>query len=1061
MSIRLGIDIGAVGIKAALVLASERVEPILAREGARELLGVLGTPTADGQAVLVAKPRRTRGRPLDTAGELLEAITTFVPVEQIAQLGLTGSGGAMVAEVLDASICNEFQACTRAIDALHRHVRTVFEIGGEASRYIRCEPDPASGVLGILDYGTNGDCAAGTGAFLDQQASRLQFAVEDIGDIVAQAERAAQIAGRCSVFAKSDMIHAQQKGYGPAEVLRGLCNAVARNFRTAVVRGRTPVAPIALVGGVSANTAVVQALHEIFELSDGELFVPEAAESLGAVGAALLAGETAEGQEVGISERLRRLRAASEGDGYAFPTMRPLSMERVKLLRSEAKPYEFPRDKPVVDAYLGLDIGSVGTKLVLIDEQGEVIHSIFTRTEGRPIEVVSRCLRETEAAVGWGVRIRAVGSTGSGRELIGELVGADGINDEITAHKTGATFVGDRLLGKRPDTIFEIGGQDSKYISLQPESGAGDAPADGQPTETIVVDFTMNEACAAGTGSFLEERAEELGISIKNQFAELALSSAAPLRLGERCTVFMERDVNTYMQRGAKREDVIAGLAYSIAYNYINRVVRGRPIGDCVFFQGGTAYNDAVAAAFSMITGKEIIVPPHNALLGAIGAALLAKEKVKATSSSTRFRGYDLAQVDYTLREFTCKGCGNHCAIQEFNVAGEKTFWGDKCSDRYRKQVKTQRKPVIPDLVTLRQQLLEADDSGDPPGATATVGIPRAMYTHDLLPLWRRFFRECGLRVVLSHETNRPIVQMGLDRVVAEPCFPIIVAHGHVADLAEQGVDYIWLPSIISSETDDPDDTAYVCPWGQTLPFVVRQAPALRAWQDRILCPCIRFKDGIESVKRALVRVVKHLGVRRGTAERAFAAGWAALQQFRTAYAQAGREALETLRSSGEPGMVLVGRPYNIHDLGVSLSTAKRLRERYGVNVLPIDALPLDGIDISDVNDNMYWAYGRRILAAARLVGQHQNLHIIYITNFKCGPDSFLKGFIRSASGKPFLSLQFDGHSNDAGTMTRCEAYLDSKGILRWWRTSRSKPVEQVLKGAPSTSRKCPTPLPG
>ena len=1053
MSIRLGIDVGAVGVKAALVLPKEQVEPILARKGARKVLGALDTSTADGRAVLLARPHRTHGRPLDVTAGLLEEITSCIPADQITHLALTGSGGKMVAEALGAPTCNEFQAGTRAIDALHRHVRTIFEIGGEASRYIRCEPDPGSGRLGILDYSTNGECAAGTGAFLDQQASRLQFAVEQIGGIVEQTERAAQIAGRCSVFAKSDMIHAQQKGYAPAEVLRGLCNAVARNFRSAVVRGRTPVPPVALLGGVSANSAVVRALRDTFELEDEQLSVPQAAESLGAVGAALLAGETDGVESAGIGGQLARLRAASEGDRHDFPTTPPLSMARVKLLRREVTPYKFPEDRAVVDAYLGLDIGSVGTKLVLIDEQGEVIYSIFTRTDGRPIEVVSRCLREAEEAVGWGVRIRGVGSTGSGRELVGELVGADGIIDEITAHKTGATFVGDRLLGKRPDTIFEVGGQDSKYISLQAEGG--------DSTETVVVDFTMNDACAAGTGSFLEERAEELGVSIKDQFAELAFSSKAPIRLGERCTVFMERDVNTYMQRGAQREDIIAGLAYSIAYNYINRVVRGRRIGDCIFFQGGTAYNDAVAAAFSMITGKEIIVPPHNVLLGAIGVALLAKEKIEAIGSATRFRGYDLAQVDYALREFTCKGCGNHCSIQEFTVAGEKTYWGDKCSDRYRKQAKTERKPIIPDLVARRNELLHADDDGDPPGATTTIGIPLAMYTFDHLPLWRRFFRGCGLRVVLSQETNRAIVQMGLDRIVAEPCFPVIVAHGHVAELVERGVDYIWLPNLVSAETDDPDDPAYVCPWGQTLPFVVRQAPAFRSWGGRILCPGIRFKDGASSVKRVLLRVAKDLGVRRKVAERAFAEALIAQQRFCSAYAQAGREALETLGRSGEPGMVLVGRPYNVHDLGISLSTAKKLRERYGVNVLPIDALPLDGIDISDVNNNMYWAYGKRILAAAKLVGRHPNLHIIHITNFKCGPDSFIKGFIRPASGKPFLTLQFDGHSNDAGTMTRCEAYLDSKGIMRWWRTSHSKPVEQVLKAAPSTSRKCPTPLPG
>ena len=1087
MSIYLGIDVGAVGVKAALVLPKEQYDaPGAARAGLRPL----DAAALDERRLLVAEPIRTHGRPLEAAAEMLRRIVAWAPPERITYCALTGSGSKMLAEQFEAPVCNEFQAGVRAIDALHRQVRTIFEIGGEVSRYIRCEPDPGSGRLSIFDYGANGDCAAGTGAFLDQQASRLKFKVEDIGPVVAEAERAAQIAGRCSVFAKSDMIHAQQKGYAPPEVLRGLCNAVARNFKSAVVKGRTPVAPIALLGGVSANSAVVRALSEVFNLPEDVFLAPDAAESYGAIGAALLAGELDEPREHGIGERLADLSDQADGNGYAFPVTQPLSMKRVTLLRDQVKPYEFPKDRPVIDAYLGLDIGSVGTKLALIDEAGDVIHSIFTRTEGRPIEVVGRCLRETEEAIGWGVRIRGVGSTGSGRELIGELVGADSINDEITAHKTGAVFVGDRLLGKRPDTIFEIGGQDSKYISLQGKSDAHDSPAEEESNETVVVDFTMNDACAAGTGSFLEERAEELGISIKDEFARLALGSKSPVRLGERCTVFMERDVNTYMQRGAKREDIIAGLAYSIAYNYINRVVRGRHIGDRIFFQGGTAYNDAVAAAFSMITGKEIIVPPHNVLLGAIGAALLAKEKMLSTQAATRFRGYDLSQVDYTLREFTCKGCGNRCAIQQFTVAGEKTYWGDKCSDRYRKQVKTHRRPVIPDLIALRHDLLFADDQGDRSEAPSsngrlgrlaqeahgrdaratrqlnrdktmgTIGIPFAMYTYDFLPLWRRFFRDCGFKVVLSGETNRETVRAGLDAVVAEPCFPIIVAHGHVAELVERGVDYIWAPNQLSSETNEPNDPAFVCPWGQSLPFVIRQAPAFKAWYDRILCPTLRFKDGLERVNDTLVRMAVKLGVKRGVARRALERAWIEQRRFQTAYAKAGSDALDHLRQTGEPGMVLVGRPYNMHDLGVSLSTARKLRENYGVNVLPVDCLTLDGIGIDEVNPNMFWAYGKRILRAAKLVGEHANLHIIYITNFKCGPDSFIKGFVRQASGKPFLTLQFDGHSNDAGTMTRCEAYLDSIGILRWRRLSRSKPALQVSMDERSISPKCPTPQP-
>ncbi|HVP11090.1 MAG TPA: acyl-CoA dehydratase activase, partial [Phycisphaerae bacterium] len=815
---------------------------------------------------------------------------------------------------------------------------------------------------------------------------------------------------------------------------------------------RTVVPPIALIGGVSANSAVVRGIREAFGLGDGDLFVPPGAESIAAIGAAIIASEQRPGGGRTRPAWSVGLRQTPDAGG-AFPCSPPLSMERVLLLRDRVKPYDFKGNGHTVDAYLGLDIGSVGTKLVVIDRHGDVIHDIFTRTEGRPIEVVSRCLRELRDAVGSRIRIRAVGSTGSGRELIGELVGADSINDEITAHKTGASFVGDRLLGKRSDTIFEIGGQDSKYISLQPEGG--------RSTETVVVDFTMNEACAAGTGSFLEERAEELGVSIKDEFSKLALSSKAPIKLGERCTVFMERDVNACMQRGARLEDVIAGLAYSVVYNYINRVVRGRPVGDCIFFQGGTAYNDAVAAAFSMVTGKQLIVPPHNAVLGAIGAALLAKEKVLSTGQETRFRGYEIEKVDYALREFTCKGCGNHCAVQEFNVEGEKTFWGDKCSDRYRKRAKSDRKPIVPDLVALRQELMGADDQGDPAGASVRVGIPLAMYAYDWLPLWRRFFRDCGFAVVTTEQTNRHTVQLGLDCVVAEPCFPIIVAHGHTADLIGRGVDYLWVPNMVSAQTQFMDNESYVCPWGQTLPFVVRQTPLLRSWNGRVICPSVHMRRGIGHVREVMLAAAAEMGVKRLVAEAAFAAGLEAQQEFRAAYEQAGGEALETLDRAGESGMVIVGRPYNIHDAGVSLSVARKLRDFYGVNVLPIDCLPLADVDVRDVNDNMYWEYGRKILAAAKLVAGRANLHIIYITNFKCGPDSYIKGYIRSASGKPFLTLQFDGHSNDAGMMTRCEAYLDSKGILRWWRQPRSEDEGRVLREERFTSRKCPTPARG
>ncbi|MEI7835582.1 MAG: acyl-CoA dehydratase activase-related protein, partial [Planctomycetota bacterium] len=566
----------------------------------------------------------------------------------------------------------------------------------------------------------------------------------------------------------------------------------------------------------------------------------------------------------------------------------------------------------------------------------------------------------------------------------------------------------------------------------------------------IVVDFTMNEACAAGTGSFLQERADELEIPIKGEFARLAMSSKAPISLGERCTVFMERDVNTCLQRGASKADLVAGLAYSVAYNYINRVVRGRPIGETVFFQGGTAYNDAVAAAFSAVTGKQIVVPPYNGVIGAIGAALLAMEKMQGADDATagitgtyvsettgqiasRFRGFDVSQVDYALREFMCKGCANACQIQEFTVEGEKTYWGDKCSDRYRKRAKSAGKPVIDDLFALRARLLDDVSAFPPvPPEAPMVGIPRTMFAIEQLPFWQTLLAHCGLRSVVSEPTNKAICQAGLDSVVAEPCFPIIVGHGHVMALAKRDdVDYVLVPNIVTSASPAPGKERFLCPWHTTLPLVVRQAPALREHVGKLLTPAVYFSDGPEAVVRSLLPALGPLGVSRRRLRGAVTAAYEAQEAFHAAFFAAGRQAMAVLAESGAPGVVLIGRPYNLHDAGVNLSVAGKLRDYYGVNVVPLDALDTADVDISDINDNMFWEMGRRCIAGARIVGQHANLHVIYITNFKCGPDSFVKHFIRPASGKPFLTLQFDGHSNDAGMMTRCEAYLDSKGIIR------------------------------
>jgi predicted CoA-substrate-specific enzyme activase len=1063
MFTRIGLDVGSTSVKLAAVVPSQHTVELVAQLSGSAtfhlVTGLLSSgPTSD--SIVVSDYRRSLGNPFQAALDLLREFQALLPETCQAIIRVTGSGGRRVAEALEAPLENEFKAIARGVSAICPQARTVFEMGGENSKYLLLDPAAihdgsrndglAEAAAGIVDYSMSSQCAAGTGSFIDQQASRLRYRVEDIGTVVEKTPTAARIAGRCSVFAKSDMIHAQQKGYSTAEVLKGLCEAVARNFKSNIVKGRKVMSPVLFIGGVSQNAGVARALAEAFRLAPEEISVPPLYAWTGAIGAALLIVPAQDQASRCVSPHL-----ADDDTSSIISHNAPLSLQNVLLLRDHpaaARTEPLPEaGGEAVPTFLGIDIGSVSTNLALLDDSGRLLHGIYLRTVGRPIEVVNQGLHEIEGLFGSRIRICGVGTTGSGRELIGELVGADTINDEITAHKTGAMYVHDRIVrgvaepGETPasvDTIFEIGGQDAKYISID---------------RGVVVDFAMNEACAAGTGSFLEEQAERLGVQIKDEFARLALSSPSPARLGERCTVFMERDVNAALQQGAGIPDVAAGLAYSIALNYLNRVVRGRKIGEVIYFQGGTAYNDAVAAAFSHILGKRIIVPPHNGIIGAIGMALIAQEVARekkrvhsvrdgqstagALSRSltmSTFRGFDLNQTRFEIREFVCKACSNYCDMKEITIDGQKTYWGDKCSDKFRKRVRTGRKPVIQDLLACRDRTLFGDfqNSTASSGTRLRVGIPQAMFFYDRFPFWRTYLREIGFDVAISSATDRYIAAQGAELSVAEPCLPVQIAHGHVEGLLKGNsgfspVDYVLLPNVMDLEAPPSPTPSQLCPWNQTLPYVVRSAPAFLEHSDKILCPTVYFRLGHDHVKHQLHSYFSRFGVARRANDAAVGLALAEQIRFSDQLLTAGREACRILEHTGEPAILLVGRPYNIYDRASNCDVPRKLRDLYGTNVVPLDFLPVDEENIDDLHPNMFWNSGRRILAAGRFARKHPNMHMIYITNFKCGPDSFVKHFLREVAPSPFLILQFDGHGNDAGYLTRCEAYLDSKGMLR------------------------------
>lgn len=1003
MRVWIGIDIGAISVKMALLLPKE----LHLNTSENFPFAFSSDSNFFNEGALAISPYlRHQGDPFGVVQSLLQQVVDVLPENTDLQVLTTGSGGRLWSRLHGTVYVNEFQALATAIGTLYPHVHTIFEMGGETSKYIQFERD--ANAIRLTDYETNGECAAGTGSFFDQQVERLKFKLENVGDLVLRTERSASIAGRCSVFAKSDMIHAQQRGYSPEEILKGLCHAVVRNFKGNIAKGKSIQSTVALVGGVAANSGVVQAFRDCFALSEEELIVPEYYAWAGALGAAM----------IGKKENSFRSSFSffDQTSKPTYPTTEALSMEQVVNLRDQIQPFVWSKEHKI-EAFLGIDVGSVSTNLALIDPDGNVIHSIYCMTDGRPIEVVRQALKEMAASVEDRVIIQGVGTTGSGRELIGMLVGADTVKDEITAHKTGAIHVSQKFVHEPVDTIFEIGGQDAKFISIR----------DG-----VVVDFTLNDACAAGTGSFLEEQANQLGIQIKEEFASLALSSEHPLKLGERCTVFMEKEMNPYLQMGVAKKDIVAGLAISVVHNYLNRVVKKRPIGNVIFFQGGTAYNDSVAAAFSTVLRKRIIVPPHNGVMGAIGAALLAKQVVSKSEANSLFRGWNLDHIQWELKEFTCQGCSNNCQIQAFKIENETAYWGDKCSDKYRKRTLSLKKPVVADLLSRREETIQPFfQISKFEKKRGRMGVPFALSFHDRLPFWKTYLETLGFEVVLSPMTNRHIVNQGLEISVAEPCFPVQASHGHLFQFLEATqVDHVLMPIVVNEEDPQNSPASFICPWAQTFVLMAKHNPAFDKLKDRMLFPAIYFREGEAFVEAQLRDELSSFKIGKKENRAAVRAGYQAQQTYKSQLLELGKSALDQLEQTHETGVVFVGRPYNLYDTGLNLNLPSKLRDLYGVNVIPMDFLPINNISITDIHDHMFWNYGRKILQTSRFLRDYPKLQMIYISNFKCGPDSYVRHFVEDALQRPFLFLQLDSHSNDAGVMTRVEAFLESKGMM-------------------------------
>jgi len=995
----IGIDIGTVSIKGAL-LVPEKIEiNISLLPGVKKVRDVKLNNRLYN--LFLTPYKRHSGKANIELKKIISNISENVNPDNF-EVCFTGVGAKEGLKHFSGFYVNEFQAAAQGVGSLYPDVKTIFEIGGEKSKYLLIQRF-GNGDFAIEDYEKNGECAAGTGSFFDQQAERLEVSVEDTGKMILSVNRSPKIAGRCSVFAKSDMIHAQQRGYKPNEVLKGLAEAIVRNFAGNITKGKDIIPKVAFIGGLAFNRGIVESLKEHFNLDEGNLIVPIEHASMGAVGAAI------SGIKKSTKKRKRKIYNFLNEEKY--PVSRKLSTEKVEILSQDK--IDFNGN----EFYLGIDIGSISTNFALINEKGELLAGLYKMTAGKPIKVVQESMREMFEEVGKDLKLSGVGTTGSGRELVGHLIGADVVKDEITAHKTGAQFVADKYIGKKVDTIFEIGGQDSKFISI----------SDG-----VVIDFSLNDACAAGTGSFLEEQAKKLGIDIKNQFADMALKAEKPVKIGERCTVFMEKEIDIYLQKDIELENIVAGISLSVVHNYLNRVVKKRKIGETIFFQGGTAYNKSVAAAFSTVLDKKIIVPPFNGIIGAIGAALLAKQK--NTNKSTKFRGWDLREVNYKEREFVCKSCSNHCTVKEFTVEGEKSYWGDKCSVKYRKTSKSGKKSPIDSLFLEREKYIEEIIQNNKQCNSIIneeIYIPYTLFNIDKMVFWHTYFSNLGFKVIKGEKSSSVTGNRGIEVSAADPCFPVQLSLGHLVDAFEKNSSYVFYPNVINEQDFTDSDSSYICPWGQTLPLVAKHTPALSKYRNRLLYPNVQFREGEKIVDKQLFESIgKKFRIKRKLHSDAVLKAFKAQDLLYRKIIDKGSRAVRIINDAERPFILLVGRSYNMYDFELNLHIPDKLENIYGVPVVPMDFIPFRNEDISEINDHMFWNYGKKILQAAKYSRKLENCHIIYISNFKCGPDSYIRHYMEEAAGEPYLFLQLDSHANDAGVMTRIEAYLESKEII-------------------------------
>ena len=979
---KAGIDIGSTTVK--LVLLDEKGETVFA-EYRRHHAHTQGTLKS-----LLMQAKLTLG-------------------DCILKPKITGSGSINLGRALNIDFVQEVVAVAAALKREAPQTDVAIELGGEDAKIIY--------FTGGLEERMNGVCAGGTGSFIDQMASLLQTDAQGLNDAARNYRQIYPIAARCGVFAKTDIQPLINEGATRADLAASIFQAVVNQTISGLACGKPIRGCVAFLGGpLHFLTELRAAFVRTLKLTEQTTVDPDNSHLFAALGAALGAEND---RPVSIGELVEQLEQGVQVS-FEMPRLEPLFCSEQAFAefcsrhsRAVVKKEDLADYRG--DCFLGIDAGSTTTKLALIGDRGQLLYSFYRGNQGNPIQTCQFAIGQLQKQLPAGARIVRACATGYGEALLKSAFSLDEGVVETIAHCTAASFFDPEV-----DCVLDIGGQDMKCIKLK---------------NGTVDNIMLNEACSSGCGSFIENFAESMGFTAP-EFAKLALFAKSPVDLGTRCMVFMNSNVKQAQKEGAPVSDISAGLAYSVIKNALYKVIKlasAEELGRHIVVQGGTFHNQAVLRAFEKIAGVEATCPDISGLMGAFGAALVARDHYTG-QESTMLSLEEMLRLSYTTKSIRCGGCSNRCmlTVNQF-PGGRKHISGNRCE---KGAGRTGAGEKAPDLVAFKQKVMfdiqPLEEENAPRG---TIGIPRVLNMYENYPFWATFFRELGFRVVLSPFSDRKIYTLGMESIPSESeCYPAKLAHGHVQWLVDQGIKTIFHPCVFYEYQETPNaQNHYNCP------MVVSYAENLKNNMESILDgdvryirPFIAFTSQQTAADRLVQTAAEEWGISETEVRAAVSAAWARQREVKASIRLEGSCRLAQMQKEGGRGIVLAGRPYHI-DPEINHGIPELIAS-FGLYVFTEDSLPVDSGAAPSLRVVDQWVYHSRLYSAAKFVSTRNDLELIQLNSFGCGLDAVTTDQvceILEKNNKLYTLLKIDEVNNLGAVRIRIRSLLAAMDMRR------------------------------